>query len=124
MQKANQCLQGKLKTSSSKEVTFEDQSDQEELDVIESEPDSVSSEEEKATAEASEQRANKIRNTKVGLTEFLQTLDYRFLGLFFKSILAYFLLCFCMCLLYLFFTYHLNKPMWHEYFPVEDKDEL
>ena len=123
MQKANHCQQVPIRPlkNLSKEVTFEDS--EEELDVIESEPDSVSSEEEKA-AEASEQRANKIRNTKVGLTEFLQTLDYRFLGLFFKSILAYFLLCFCMCLLYLFFTYHLNKPMWHEYFPVEDKDEL
>ena len=118
----------------------------EDFDVVESDPDSVSSEDSEnaeidnfdAVKEISEkakeekriqERLKKIQSTKVGLREFLQCFDYRMLGLFFKTIFAYLICASILCSIYLIVIYFFNKALWHEYFPVEDlsadiKDEL
>ena len=121
-------------------VKFEDDG---EFDIIESEPDSVSSSSEEEqevakkvpekpvskprelTKKEQEERLKKISEVKIGFKEFLQVLDYRMLGIFFKSIIYYFIFAFFMCGIYLICIYNFNQAMWHEYFPVQDlSDEL
>ena len=110
--------------------------------MIESEPDSVSSsseEEEVAkklpekpkenlpqqlTKKEQEERVRKISQVKIGLKEYLEVLDYRMLGIFFKSIFYYFIFAFFLCGVYLVCIYHFNKAMWYEYFPVQDLSDL
>jgi len=123
---------------------------EDEFDVVESDADSISSDEnsenseiynkiesvkeisEKAKEEKRlQERLEKIKNTKVSIKDFFQTaLDWHMLGLFFKTILAYFLCVTFLCIIYLVLIYFFNKAMWYEYFPIEDlsddimKDEL
>ena len=109
--------------------------------MIESEPDSVSSssDEEVAkkvpktpkesqikqlTKKQQEERLQKISQVKIGLKEFLEVLDYRMLGIFFKSILYYFIFAFSLCGIYLICIYNFNEAMWHEYFPVQDLSDF
>ena len=127
-----------------KEVTFDDG----EFDVIESEPDSLSSEESAAedhqpkkaspskdalqkakelkdkAASKAEERRKEIEATQIGLKEFLQVLDTRMLGYFVKSIFIYFVCAAVLCIFYIFFIYNFNQAMWHEYFPVRDQSDI
>ena len=66
----------------------------------------------------------KISQVKIGLKEFLEVLDYRMLGIFFKSILYYFIFAFSLCGIYLICIYNFNEAMWHEYFPVQDLSDF
>jgi len=118
-----------------------------EFDIVESDADTISSDEnsenseidkfdtvkdisEKAKEERRiQERLKKIQETQIGIKEFLQCLDYHMLGVFFKTIFAYIFCASILCIIYLVFIYNFNKAMWHEYFPVEDlsadiKDEL
>jgi len=112
----------------------------EEFDVVESDADSISSDEnsenseiytkiesvkeisEKAKEEKRlQERLEKIKNTKVSIKDFFVTaLDWHMLGLFFKTILAYLLCVTILCIIYLILIYFFNKAMWYEYFPIED----
>ena len=109
--------------------------------MIESEPDSVSSssDEEVAkkvpktpkesqikqlTKKQQEERLQKISQVKIGLKEFLEVLDYHMLGIFFKSIIYYFIVAFTLCGIYLICIYNFNEAMWAEYFPVQDLSDF
>lgn len=96
-----------------------------EFDVIESEPDSFSSEEsetenkptpaknlvkeDKKKRASAEEKQKKIEATKIGIKEFLQVLDYRMLGYFWKSIFYYAIFAFCLCVIYIICIYNFNK---------------
>ena len=86
--------------------------------MIESEPDSLTSEEESCGEDINEklkeekrieERVKKIEATKIGLREFLQVLDYRMLGYFVKSILIYAVIASILCIFYVLFIYNFNK---------------
>lgn len=68
-----------------------------------------------------QERIKVIKNTKVGVKEFLQVLDPGLLKLFFGSLAGYYIVGFILCTLYLIFVYFFNDSLWHEYFPVEDQ---
>ena len=108
--------------------------------MIESEPDIVSSSSDEEvvkklpekpkdskkqlTKKEQEERLKQISQVKIGFKEYLQVLDYRMLGIFFKSIFYYFIFSFFLCGLYLLGIYHFNKAMWYEYFPIQDLSDI
>ena len=110
-----------------------------EFDIIESEPDSYHSDEsdnecnslnkspdKESITEAKriEKRLQEINKVKIGLREFIQVLDKPMLTLFTKTILFYLILGFTLCGIYLVFVYFFNEAAWYEYFPVEEDDEV
>ena len=111
-----------------------------EFDIIESEPDSYHSDESEneckilnntsadkdsiTEAKRIEKRLQEINKVKIGLKEFIQVLDKPMLTLFIKTVLFYLILGFTLCGIYLVFVYFFNEAAWYEYFPVEEDDEV
>ena len=110
-----------------------------EFDIIESEPDSYHSDESDnecqslnnpvnkdsiTEAKRIEKRLQEINKVKIGLKEFIQVLDKPMLTLFIKTVLFYLILGFTLCGIYLVFVYFFNEAAWYEYFPVEEDDEV
>ena len=110
-----------------------------EFDIIESEPDSYHSDESDneskslnnpvnkdsiTEAKRIEKRLQEINKVKIGLKEFIQVLDKPMLTLFFKTVLFYLILGFTLCGIYLICVYFFNEAAWYEYFPVEEDDEV
>ena len=110
-----------------------------EFDIIESEPDSYHSDESDneskslnnpvnkdsiTEAKRIEKRLQEINKVKIGFKEFIQVIDKPMLTLFIKTVLFYLILGFTLCGIYLVFVYFFNEAAWYEYFPVEEDDEV
>ena len=104
----------------------------EEFDIVEEQPDEVtnssSDEKEDATdlllpphgleedSEQMRQRVLKIKSIQLGFGKFLQALDYKMLGLFVKSMLAFYLASALICLTYLIVVYFFFHEQWLIYY--------
>lgn len=117
----------------------------EEFDVVESDPDQVTDSESendenpntdprrrslkvprKSLAEGSDEMKERLRKLScIQLTwkDYVSTLDFYMLGLFFKGMFLFFFIGFLLFLLSMVVIYYCNKDLWYEYFPVDDDEE-
>jgi len=75
--------------------------------------------------ETSEERVERINNTRVSFMEFwFQCLDWEMLRLAFGLLLLFFTLVGIICFIYLCFVFSFNEKLWYFYFPVSKREEL
>ena len=121
-----------------------------EFDIIESDPDSVTSDSSEESAPEDEvlnkrkkfqnqkppslspeeksvnafKKERIIEQTHVGFKEYCSALDWRMLGYFFKSLLGFFACGLILGLIHLVITFAFNEDLWYEYFPIDDDSNI
>ncbi len=110
---------------------------EEEFDIVEEEPDQISSSSESGeengqeevdsslvpnSEETPEERVRRIESVQLSFRDFLSCLDYNMLGLFALSMIAFFTFGLLLSLVLLSGVFFFNEDLWYEYFPVSDEE--